>query len=405
MRKNLGEQYNPLYFLAALGSGGLAVSFFMYLMFMVKHPGRPIPNFEHVFPALTGNNILLSITVAISLIGIIYFGYKHYRLLFWNIGEYNKFKQTDAYQKLKSSNAEVSLMAIPLTLAMSVNVMFVVAGVFVPGIWNVIEFMLPGALVAFFIIGMYALKIFKEYFTRFIINGDLDFVKNNNLSHMLAIFAFSMIAVGFAAPAAMSHVLATSVIGLLFSLFYSSIALLLAIIKLVLGFKSIFKQGIDKAGSPSLWITIPILTLLGITFVRLYMGVNHNLLHEAQPSALPVFLVLTIFVSIQILFGFVGHSVLKNVGYFSEFIHGEGKSPGSYALICPGVAFMVLGMFFIHWGLVKNGIVPQFSPIYFLLLVPFVYVQIKTIQTVLKLNKKMLVKPKVEAMIGQEKSA
>jgi len=36
--------YSPLYFLAALGAGGLSVSFFLMLMLMfwILHPGQPI---------------------------------------------------------------------------------------------------------------------------------------------------------------------------------------------------------------------------------------------------------------------------------------------------------------------------------------------------------------------------
>lgn len=109
MRKNLRSQYHPLYFLASLGSGGLAVSFFMYLMFMVKHPKTPMPTFEHIFPALMEGNMATSILVGLALVGIIYFGYKHYRFLVWNISEYKQFKATEAFQKLKNSNAEVSL--------------------------------------------------------------------------------------------------------------------------------------------------------------------------------------------------------------------------------------------------------------------------------------------------------
>lgn len=243
MRKNLRSQYHPLYFLASLGSGGLAVSFFMYLMFMVKHPKTPMPTFEHIFPALMEGNIATSILVGLALVGIIYFGYKHYRFLVWNISEYKQFKATEAFQKLKNSNAEVSLMAIPLTLAMSVNVLFVIGAAFIPGLWNYIDMMLPLALVAFLAIGVYAMKIFKDYFTRFIVKGDLDFVNNNNLSHMLTIFAFSMIAVGLAAPAAMSHVLAVSVLGIVTSIFFTSLALILTFIKMVLGFKIYFQNG------------------------------------------------------------------------------------------------------------------------------------------------------------------
>lgn len=407
MRKNLGEQYSPLYFLASLGNGGMAVAFFLLLMFMVKHPGRPIPNFEHIYPVLTGDNTMLAGVVVLATVGIFFFAFNHYRLLIWNFSEYNQFKKTEAYQKLRKSNAEVSLMAIPLTLGMSVNVVFILAGVYIPGMWNIVEYMFPGALVVFTIIAIYALRIFSNYFTRFIINGDLDFINNNNLSHMLTVFAFAMIAVGYSSSAAMSHVTTTSVIGVIGAIFFGSFAIMLAIVKMILGFKSIFKQGIDKVGSPSLWIIIPILTILGITFVRLYMGVNHNLLHVKEPSVIPIFLVLTVFLSLQLLFGLVGYKVLTKIGYFNEYVNvnGAGKSPGSYALICPGVALAVMGMFFVHYGFVQTKIVEQFSLIYFLLLAPFWFVQLKTILTIFKLNKKLLKAPKVSPVLGKTQSA
>lgn len=43
---NLKENYSPLYFLSALGAGGLSVTFFMYLVFMTDHAGFPIPTFD-----------------------------------------------------------------------------------------------------------------------------------------------------------------------------------------------------------------------------------------------------------------------------------------------------------------------------------------------------------------------
>ncbi|SIS45044.1 TsoY family (seleno)protein [Salimicrobium flavidum] len=202
-----------------------------------------------------------------------------------------------------------------------------------PGLWNVIEYLFPFALAAFFAVGFYALALFKDYFTRFMIRGDLDFAKNNNLSHMLTVFAFAMIAVGFAAPAAMSHSLSVSVVGMIIAIFSTSLAVVLMGIKMILGFTSIFEKGIDKGGSPSVWISIPILTLLGITFVRLYMGVSHNLMDVAAPSSLPLLLVLTVLVSLQVMFGFIGFSVLKNVNYFHDYVDGKEKSAGSYALI------------------------------------------------------------------------
>ena len=42
---SLVDGYSPLYYIAALGHGGLAVSFFMHLIFMVPYLDTPIPSF------------------------------------------------------------------------------------------------------------------------------------------------------------------------------------------------------------------------------------------------------------------------------------------------------------------------------------------------------------------------
>lgn len=385
------NKYSPLYFLSSLGNGGLAVSFFMYLMFMVKHPQTPIPVFEDVYKVLNGGNIAAALLVGLSLIGIIYFSYKHIELLFWNLREFNRFKQTEDYPKLKASNSEVTLMALPLTYAMSVNVLFILGALFVPGLWTYVEYLFPISLAAFLAIGIYGLKIFSEYFSRLIITGDFDFINNNNLSQLLASFAFIMVGVGFASPGAMSHNVAVSVLGILGAVLFSTLSVLLLLIKLVLGFKSIFKHGISKENAPSLWIVIPILTLLGITFVRVTSGIYHNLLHKA-PSPVFIFIVLSLFISLQMIFGLIGYVVMKKKGYFQEFVSGDKKSEVSFTLICPGVAAFVLGMFFVHWGLVKTDIIPIFSLGYYAVILPLVFIQFKTIAVLMKISRKLVCK-------------
>jgi len=83
--KNLNEKYNPLYFLAALGAGGLAVSFFMYPNFMLAHKGAPLLTFDHIAPILMGEDKLTAILLASSLIAVALLSILHFRLLFWNI--------------------------------------------------------------------------------------------------------------------------------------------------------------------------------------------------------------------------------------------------------------------------------------------------------------------------------
>ncbi len=381
----LKEKYNPMYFLAALGSGGLSVSFFMYLMFLVPHPKTPMATYDQVLPALLKGD-WLSFVVAFALVFIIAFAYFHFKLLFWNIKQYRAFKETEAYTTLMNSNAEVTLMTMPLTFTMTINVCFVLGAVFVPGLWSIVEYLFPFALLGFMVTGYYAIKIFMDYFSRLITTGDFDFTKNNNLSQMISIFAFSMVAVGFAAPGAMSHYIAINAIGIFGAIFFASISILLVTIKLILGFKNMFEHGIGSEASPSLWIMIPILTLLGITMVRISFGLDHHF-HQALNNA-SLFTLTSVILALQLIFGMLGYSVMKKLGYFEEFIHGEKKSPVSFALICPGVAFMVFGFFFVNMGLTLNGVVSKYSIAYFLLLLPFIFIQYRTIIYFFKLKGK-----------------
>ncbi|MBF0586390.1 hypothetical protein INT08_04265 [Prosthecochloris sp. N3] len=388
MRSQLGESYSPMYFLASLGSGGIAVTFFMFLMFMVEHPGRPIPVFEDVMAALLSGNPWLAGLVVLSVAGIVYFGVQHYRLLVWNIREYAGFRKTAAFASLRSTDAEVQLMALPLTYAMGVNVMFILGAVFVPGLWGVVEYLFPFAMAAFLAIGVYASSIFLLFFSRVIAKGHFDCERNNSLSQMLSIFAFSMVAVGLSASAAMSHNAVTSGLGIILASVFSAIVVTLGMIKVVLGFRSMLANGINYEASVSLWIVIPILTVMAITVNRVSMGLVHNFNAVIHPWFHIVFFSMAI--AVQVLFGLLGYRVMKQMGYFSEFINGEGKSVVTYAAICPGVAFFVLGNFLVNKGLVAAGFVPQFSLVYFVLYVPLVLVQVQTIRVLGKLNAKLL---------------
>ncbi len=121
-RSRLGDEYSPLYFLASLGSGGLLVTFFMYLMFLVPHKGLPIPIYESLAAGLGKGDPFTASAIIVGAAGVILFGLLHFRLLIWNIREYRLFKTTERYAQLRQSDAEVQLMALPLTYGMTMNV-------------------------------------------------------------------------------------------------------------------------------------------------------------------------------------------------------------------------------------------------------------------------------------------
>ncbi len=196
IRNKLLETYSPLYLLSALGSGGIAVSFFVYLTFLVDHPGHPMVTFDHLWPIVVGGHPLAGALVGTAALGIAFFGILHLRLLVWNLMELRRFRRTAAYVDLVNSNNEASLMTLPLTLAMTINVLFVAGAVFIPNLWSVVEYLFPFAIVAFAAVGILALRLYARYFTRVISSGDFDLDDNNNLGQMVSVFAFAMIAVG-----------------------------------------------------------------------------------------------------------------------------------------------------------------------------------------------------------------
>ncbi len=382
----LREKFNPMCFLASLGSGGLSVSFFMYLMFLVPHKDTPMATFNHIFPELI-KGTWISITIAIALLGIILFAFFHFKLLIWNTKQFNMYKKTDNYKTLVNSNAEITLMTIPLTYAMTINVCFVLGAVFVPNLWSIVEFMFPFALLGFVVAGYFALKIIFTYFSRLLVKGEFDFTKNNNLSQMISIFALAMVSVGFAAPGAMSHNIVINALGIFGAIFFGSFAILLLIIKITMGFKNMFEQGISIEASPSLWIILPILTLLGIMMIRVSFGLDHNF--DSNMSKSSLFTLTSTILSIQIIFGILGYKVMKMNKYFETYVDEEKtRSSVSFALICPGVAFFVFGMFFINFGLTFNNVVEKYSIAYFLLMIPFIFIQYKTIIYFFKLKRK-----------------
>lgn len=380
--------YNPLFFLASLGAGGLSISFFMYPMFMIQHPDTPMVTFNHIYIVLTGSNLLAIILLNLDLLFILFFAFIHFYLLIWNIKQYIQFTKTEAFQTLTTSHKEIRLMAIPLTLAMSINVSFVLGAVFIPNLWSVVEFLFPLAILGFFLTGLYALKFLANYFTKLFTQGGFEFESNNNLSPMITIFALAMIGVGFAAPGAMSHHIYINAIALVLSIFFFTIAILLSIIKIVLGFHAMLKHGISVNSSSSLWIVIPIMTLFGITIIRYNFGLHHQFDHPLTTSHL--FVLTTIILSIQVLFGLLGYIVMKKLGYFRKYIDGNQGDAGTFSIICPGVAFFVFGVFFITFGLVKTSIISHLSIAYFIILLPFIVVQSKTVIIFFRLYRKIL---------------
>ena len=257
------EKYSPLYFLASLGAGGLSVTFFMYLMFWVPHPDQSVPVFEDITAAFASGGPLLQAAIVVAVLGIAVMAFLNLKLLVWNLRRFAEYSKTEAWTKLKNSNGETQVLAMPLALAMSVNAMFILGLVFVPGLWSVVEYLFPAALVAFAAIGWLAFRFIGDFLGRVLSDGGVfDVTANNSFAQLLPAFALAMVAVGMAAPAAMSTNPLTVGIALVMSIAVGSVAALYALVAAIVAFNSMLHHGTARESAPTLMVVVPILTIL-----------------------------------------------------------------------------------------------------------------------------------------------
>ena len=386
------DTYSPLYFLASLGAGGLAVTFFMYLMFWVPHPGQPVPVFEDIMAAFQSGGLPLKAAIGVAVTGIAGFAVLNIKLLIWNLSQLSAFSKTEKFDKLVNSNAETTLLAMPLALAMTVNAMFILGLVFVPGLWGVVEYLFPLALVAFTLIGWFAFRRIGAFLGRVLSEGGVfDVTANNSFAQLLPAFALSMVAVGLAAPAAMSTVPLTVGVSLILSITVGTIAALYAVVAAVLAFNSMLHHGTARESAPTLMVVVPILTVLGIMMLRQNHGLHTTF--EATGAPADNLMMTTMILAVQGVFVALGLLVLRRQGYADAYLRGDGNSPGAYALVCPGVALSVMTHFWINKGLVGAGLIAKFGVAYWAFSGVAIAFQVAMIALVFHLNRRHFRQP------------
>jgi len=377
------DRWTPTYFLSSVGAGGLAVTFFMYLLFWVPHPGRTVPVFEDIAAAFAGGGIATKAMIAVAAIGIAGLATANFALLVWNLRRWSAFRRSPAREALRATNAEASTLALPLALAMSVNAGFILGLVFVPGLWSVVEYLFPLAMAVFVAVGALVLGMLGRYLSRVLGAGGFDLKAHASFAQMLPAFALAMVAVGLSAPASMSANPLMVGVALVLSVAFGTAAVLYALVMGLTGAYAMLTHGVEREAAPTLMIVVPLMTILGIMVLRQDHGLHTTFDVHVAPGETLVFL--TRMLAVQGLFLALGLAVLVRQGYAAAYLTGRDNSPGSWALVCPGVALSVMLQFWLNKGLVAAGVVAFGGATYWAVSALAVAVQVATLGLVLHL--------------------
>ena len=147
-------------------------------------------------------------------------------------------------------------------------------------------------------------------------------------------------------------------ISLVLSTFFVVAAVLIALIVMVMSMRPMLENGVNVEAAPTLMVVIPLITVVGIALMRQNHGLHVHF--DVQGGAGETLRMLTQLLSVQVIFALFGLAVLARVGYLARFVTGPETSPGSYALVCPGVALSVMTHFWLNKGLVEAGLIDKF---------------------------------------------
>lgn len=347
------QTFSPLLFLAALGAGGISVIPFALLQYTFPHGAGliKIADLQHASMGFFENIFFRSLE------GImIFFVLVHVILSIMFFKQLLSFVKGDGYEDFINNPLKNSAILAPfISIAMTMNAMIGPVRYFIePMSSSLQEFMIP-ALSVLMVIAILLLRMeIKLLKTSFEKSFDMSKVTFGWLLHPFALGMVTVTATGIAAMAKDPNVAHTAAF-LAFVL--GSMGMFLLVVKTIAIFQKHFasKDGLgEKQFMPSFLIVVPNVTLYAISAFR----IGHYLEKQFHFHLDSYFvLVMTIAFAFETWFLIFGIVLLKD--YFKNDYFKKEYYASQWGLICPFVAYAVLGSF------VFNVFVP--SPIFYTL--------------------------------------
>ncbi len=362
------KNFNPIMFLMPLGAGGLAIAFWVFLMFTVSH-GAGMVHFDqvHTDSITAGQNILYSsVEVAAVVFGLI-----HFITLFYVLSKFLSWRKTDAYREyLNDPLRNNAIMIVFLAIDMAFNVVFALGNHFIFKNGDLFQLVMLPALIAWFVlfvISMYfSIKILSIMFTK---EFDMNKMHFGFLAHP---FSLVMIAVTGFGIAAFSGDFVIASVAFFLALMPLLVAMLLTLIKGVTMFQHHMRNNLpDRNFLPSTLMIMPIIMLIFLSLSRIghyfhtHLGVEVGQMYFVFVTLIPF-----VFLNWYVIFGLV---LIKN--YFVNFKEFDVTQ---WAFICPVASYAVIGYFanaswlgagtFLIWNFYLLAITILGAALYFYLL-------------------------------------
>ncbi len=332
--------FSPMQFLGALGAGGIAVAPFAIMQYVFPHP-KGLVTQEQIHSAASNLAGWQSALVGPFESIMIVFAVLHLLLMAWMLPKFLAGRLRGDYRSMAENPLSgAQLLAPHLAIAMSFNVFIGVARYFLPVLQSSFQDMMLPALLAWLVLLAFTLKgVYAQLHGAFVRQFDL---REAHFGWMMLPFALGMVSVVGSGIAALAKNPQVAHAAAFFTLMGATGAMFLLVVKQVTLMQVHYqKPGIpDRQLLPSVLSVVPILTVLAIVGFRLSHYAHVHLGFHMEWAG-PV-LVAAVFAFQTFYLGF-GLTLLKD--FLVSDLRRSEFYPGLWGLVCPFVAWAVLGAF------------------------------------------------------------
>lgn len=334
------RSFSPLSLLAALGAGGIAVAPFAVMQYLFPHPKGLVTRAAMHAPE-AGLASWQSALVAPFEAAMLFFAGLHAILLVLLLARFLAASRRGEYEDTSADPLSGAQMLAPhLAIAMLFNVFIGVVRYFVPFLQTAFQDLMLPALIAWLVLLGFTLKgVYQQLGNAFERPFDLHQAR---FGWMLLPFALGMVSVVGSGIAAMAKAPGVAHVAAFFTLVGGMGALFLLVVKLLTLMQVHYQQpGLpDRHSLPSILAVVPILTVLAVIGFRLAHYAHAQLGMHLEWAGPVIVASVFAFQTFYLGFGFV----LMRTYLMRDFWRGE-YHPAQWGMVCPFVAWSVLGAF------------------------------------------------------------
>jgi len=333
------KKFTPLIFLASLGAGGISVIPFALLQYM-HYTGtglikRSDMNYESMSVLVASFFYSLEVVMIIFVVIHLVLSFIFFKKL---IG----FVKDKGYKDFMDNPLKNSAILVPfISIVMTMNAFIGPVRYFLPAMSSNLQSLMLPALLFWIFLWVWLMKVeIKLLKTSFEKGFDMNKITFGWLLHPFALGMMTVTGTGLAAMAKSPDI---AHIAAFLSFVSGAMGMFLLVVKTISVFQKYFKSqdGLgEKQFLPSFLIVIPNITLYALSAFRIghYLEHHHNMHLDSY-----FLIVTTLSFAFQTWYMIFGLALMKD--YFKKYHFKKEYYVTQWSLICPFVAYAVLGSF------------------------------------------------------------